>query len=423
MITTKTTMKLEHFHDFYYLEALSAELATNTTAERRFNHSVERLIRDVSETLESISENIAFRSFVYLYAACLGEARHARSSNAKDTFVPVTLKLSRDTCYETISNYRPTKRNLHTLVEVFNQEWDSGFGGEAWLKIAEALRYYFKVSPAAFIDHVIDLEHNNGTAFNKSDARRTLYFDTDYDGNFKYFLDYKFSRNILEVGPQIYGKLIISRKVYRLIERFCTIFHKQMPEWLAPKLETLTPYEVEWKDNELRLETKWYRGVDVHKGNQPTVEVLTQIVGLDAIHAPEYTLKKFTAKVKKMKAEANKIAKPYMTKVLRQELDKAVAKLLEWGKTNCSAEKCKVTYPVLPCKVQKTPTGNKLLFPVPFQGLGAATLEGFEVPITGIPDYAIASGDGFIENTYDGVKVHVDGYKFPAPKLLEAILD
>lgn len=427
-IVTKTTMSLEHFHDFYFLEALSAAITTESARQpdARFRHSVTRLEYDVREATENIVPNIATRTFMYLYAACLGEARHARNSNAADRFIPQIIKSHRGECFERAANYRPTKSNLDTLVNVFKQDWGSGFGGKAWLGIAEALRYYFKVTPAAFIDHVIDLEHNNGTAFNKSDARRTLYFETRYPGELKYFLDYKFSCNILEREPQLSHKLQVTRRVYRLIERYCNIFNKKPPYWVEAGLPALGDYVVEWGDEEISLEEKWYTGIDVSGGNFPTTDKLLHIMGLEDIYFSEYTLKELTSKIKKAKKDVlKKIAPKYMTKVLRKELDNRLKGLLEYGKTHCKTPKCKVTYPVLPCKAKNDYGNLTLHFALPYQGVGNKTDEGFSVNFGVIvPDYALRHGDAFIESTYGGIALHVDGYKFNLPNQpLEALLD
>jgi hypothetical protein len=50
-----------------------------------------------------------------------------------------------------------------------SQGWISGFGGRAWSQIAIVLREYLggRLPRAVFIDHVFDLEHNNGSVFDK----------------------------------------------------------------------------------------------------------------------------------------------------------------------------------------------------------------------------------------------------------------
>src|ERR1044072_1458248 len=128
MIRTQTKMTMFHFHDFYFLQALQAgvmaEISRNPAAQ--FQHSVEKLQLDIQRTIDDIVPNIALRTFVYLYAACLGEARHARSDSAHRSFLPGTRKSHRHELFAQITNYAPTKQNLNALIEIYSQEWHSG---------------------------------------------------------------------------------------------------------------------------------------------------------------------------------------------------------------------------------------------------------------------------------------------------------
>ena len=169
-------MTMMHFHDFYFLQALDVEISNQIAgSDAKFSHTVLKLQSDLKEAMDEISENIALRTFVYLYAACVGEARHARHDTAERIFLPETVKRHRGELFGHITNYAPTRQNLNAVVKVFEQPWKAGFGGKAWGDIAKALLTYGKMPDAAWIDHVVDLEHNNGTAFSKEDAKGTLY--------------------------------------------------------------------------------------------------------------------------------------------------------------------------------------------------------------------------------------------------------
>src|SRR5688572_3633465 len=85
MIETKTKMNLNYLNDFYLLEALKADIVSQCASnpDMEFKHSVSKLREDIQETCEETYPNMALRIFVYLYAACLGEARHAASQKAE----------------------------------------------------------------------------------------------------------------------------------------------------------------------------------------------------------------------------------------------------------------------------------------------------------------------------------------------------
>src|SRR5690349_10793446 len=131
MIRTNTRMTLMHFHDFYFLQALQAGIIAEISRnpDIQFTRKVEKLQMDVQDALDEITPNIALRTFVYLYAACAGEARHARSANAERRFLPEVANSHRSQVYSNITDYTPNKNNLNALISIFEQDWKSGFGG------------------------------------------------------------------------------------------------------------------------------------------------------------------------------------------------------------------------------------------------------------------------------------------------------
>lgn len=345
MIETKTTMTMAHFHDFYYLIALQAGLAGRP--DLTYSHSATKLRDDIQDTLDSVAENIAKRTFVYLFAACLGESRHAREKTARDRFCTNTLKLNRNALYETVTDYAPSKHNFDALVSIFDQPWEAGFGGKAWRDIAKALHAYATLPAAAFIDHVIDLEHNNGTVFNKRDAKYSIRFSVSYDGHFRSFLDYKFRRDILK--NRSYNPLSVSRPVYKLIQRYATITNTAAPDWVYPGLETLDEYYVTWGTGRLEVVTKWKEWAQTINGNVPTIsEMMTSIENLDPHRFTFTALKK---EVTKLKKQALLQAKPYMQTGMKKKFDQKTKLWLQGMKKYCKVRKAKVRYIVVPCQV------------------------------------------------------------------------
>lgn len=257
---TGNVMTLEHFHDFYYLEALSAaitmEYSNNPNAQ--FKHSLNRLETDVREAFAHLTHEMAFRIYVYLWAASLGEARYARGHNLP-YWIDDINGLDRSSVYHLALDYFPCDENIKTLKNVFNQSWGGAYGGKAWLNIVEAMEMYGKVSDATFIDHSVDLEHNGGCVFSKSAKFGLDCFAYDAS-DLKSFLDFKFSGNLLESPApdrrHTTSFTRISHKVYRLIERYMNICTEMGTgkyirtlialQLLKPELAWLDGYSVEW---------------------------------------------------------------------------------------------------------------------------------------------------------------------------------
>jgi len=377
MITTKTTMSLEHFHDFYYLQALQAETMTELARlpEKQFSHSVEKFQNDLAELCNELIPNMALRTFVYLYAACLGESRHSRTPNAERIFLEDARTLHRNELFLTACDYAPSNENIKAIVDIFAQPWKSGFGGKPWKGIAEALYTYYTMPPAAFIDHVIDLEHNNGTAFNKEDARSTIFFDTNYPNRFSHFLDYKFSNNILKDGPGY--SLRISKRICKMVERFCVIFSYKFPYWLSANLKNLTDYDVQWGEKKLVNVEKWGLWMDVTKANRPSIAMLLSETGIDDIYAPHFTVKQLKNKATYAKKKAKEICGKFYTHEIKMEFCRQVNDIVNSATPHCKADKAKVTYSLVPVCVKPVLQGLEIHFFVPYEKIGTPTDYGF----------------------------------------------
>lgn len=406
-IKTSTTMSLEHYHDFYFVEALKAEIRTRVSAneELGFNGAVQKLLEDIDAFEEKVFPNMALRTFMYIYAACLGEARHACSNSAKTLFIRETANTGRLTLFGSATEYPPTKKNINAIVTIFSQEWHSGFGGSAWRQIAEALNLYFKLPPAAFIDHVVDLQHNNGTVFSKSDAKNTIFFDVIYPyGRFGEFLDYKFSKNILkDYGV---GCMKLTRRVYTFIQRYRNIFDIKAPmNWIKVGLEPLSSYNIAWGNSELTTEEKWADWWNVSVSNEPTARTLLSVCGLEDIYVSSCTEEKIIKHAKLTKKEVKKAAGKYWLG-LKKQVEARLNNWLSESLKHCKKQKLPITYDCIPCKARSIGGAIKLCFPIEGQGIGTKTEYGFtlEIPII----YGIYGSN---ETNYvdDGQK-YTDGY-------------
>ena len=434
MIETKTVMTMGHFHDFYFLQALDVEIRNQVAgSDAQFSHAVSKLQNDLYEAMLEISENIALRTFVYLYAACVGEARHARHNTAERMYLPETTKKHRGELFGSITRFPPTKRNLTAVVKVFEQPWKSGFGGKAWGDIAKALLNYGKISDIAWIDHVVDLEHNNGTAFSKEDAKAALHFDVEYFDKFSHFLDYKFSKNILK--ERMYSrwhdiKLDVSRRVYKLIRRYSTIFNCETPDWIRPRLENLTDYNVMWGNDVLTVEEKWYSWVDVSSKNAPDVDSLKDILGFNDFYPASATQKEVKKFLWNARRKVRGVCGKFWTKELEKEWRKDMQTWARWSVLHARLDKCKTTYSVIPFRASSDGKTLTLDIPLPYQGIGEQTENGFRVTIKlPVPMHYLGMtiggySDGHLVMDYEQIVLYLNGKTSSLHnKELEALLD
>jgi hypothetical protein len=148
-------------------------------------------------------------------------------------------------------SYFPDEQTVEIVKSIFEQEWASGgYGGDAWLQIVNGMCLYGQIPDAAFIDHIVDLEHNSGTVLDKS-ARKYTNFNTDGAYDLRKFLNYKFSNDILRDN----FRFDVSRKLHSLVVRFSNIIEPlQSAECLRPRLEKLSDYTVEWDNEHLSVE-------------------------------------------------------------------------------------------------------------------------------------------------------------------------
>lgn len=432
MIQTKTTMTLYHFHDFYALQALQAavisEIARNP--DQQFRHAVEKLQMDIQDAIDTIIPNMAKRTFVYLYAACFGEARHSRSHLTRDIFITETITRHRNECFADIASFEPTRANLNALVTCFAQPWKSGYGGNSWKQIAEALLKYGKIPDTAWIDHVVDLEHNNGTAFNKEDARNTIYFDVEYPRKFADFLDYKFSKDILgQPMRDPYNDivtLLVTRKVKSLIQRLEILFGRKEAWWFRASLPSLTDYDVEWGNETLHAEEKWLPWVNVSHSNEPDVDALISVGRIFDIYPPSNTRKQVKTHLKKAMKNAKKTAGKFATTKLMKETKEKVWTWYNDNKAFCKPEKCEITYEILPVSAHLIDDGKlELVIPMPFQGVGEPCENGFKI-IAPYISYMTFGGwkDAHVRIEYGTIMLYIDGAAIQVQsKELEALLD
>lgn len=154
--------------EFYIIEALLVLVLKRYTP---FRHSHEKFINDLLEFREKFNDKLAAIIFDYTVKACAGELRYCEERSMRYlSYYEYDEKSSRRKIYREIIGYTPSSI-LQASLELFNpekNEWDYCFGGKPWYLIAKAATLYKKVPNVIFIDHCVDLTHNGGVYFNKS---------------------------------------------------------------------------------------------------------------------------------------------------------------------------------------------------------------------------------------------------------------
>lgn len=428
-IRTTSTMCMSHFHDFYFLQALeaSAQMEIARNPELEFSKPVEKFLTDLDKASERIIPSMALRVFMYLWAACLGEARHAKDTVAENFYITNDVSKNRHGWFSAAVNFRPSDENLSALALVYAQDWRAGYGGEAWGNIVEALSEYATTPNAAWIDHVVDLEHNNGTAFSKPDGEETLKFSVSYPERFAAFLDYKFAKDILTQPPSFIDKLAISPKIGSLLEKYAIVFNKPPVKHVEVSLDNLTDYVVEWGDEVLTVGEKWSRFASVGENGEPNIRSLMDSVGFFNFYPSYYDKNQFAEKVEMCKVRALGKLNDNVSNEFKAKLLKAIAKFKKDGLPKCKLPKAKKTYTVLPCKVVKV-KGNtyKLLFDIPYQkGYGKLEDNGLvSVETSLFCDKEKMLDDTYIERRYGEIVLWIKRtYVFLTSSELEALLD
>lgn len=174
--------------EFYALEAVSV-----MAHPIPFNHGHDKWAEEFNEFKSAFVNQFAKAMFDYTVVVCLGEARHAK--NRCDYNIAIFEKFpnsfSRNDCY-VCPHFEP-KNLLLTLTELFEESWNGdrwsdGYGGNAWASITKGALLYYTMPPEVFIDHAVDLSHNNGVFFNKANH---IFLLNSSNTEVESFLDFK----------------------------------------------------------------------------------------------------------------------------------------------------------------------------------------------------------------------------------------
>jgi hypothetical protein len=252
-------MKLSAVIDFYVLERIRRDTvyfrppAYDDTRGKVLASKVEAAWNRINEDL-----GLCFRD--YLFLAAFGEARHAWDK--AEGSVPSDLPHGgwRESAMRDARQYDPDLV-LPDLYRVFHDmDWHSGYGGEKWASIIKAAVKFGEWPTAVFIDHCVDLEHNGGSCFDKTDATSLMDIEFDFSG-MESFLDWKRDCDILDPSGQWWQEQAeqylsrLSGEVRQLLFSWAGYYRVYLPFFgRRGYYETVTRHEyspVDWGDEGL----------------------------------------------------------------------------------------------------------------------------------------------------------------------------
>ena len=150
--------------EFYALSALQIEINTGGKFEP-FRPSHEKLKNEINEFMKEFTNHLARAIFDYTVLVVGGELRHC--AKQCEVFNPnFPQGGDRNASYNLIKRFNP-QQILRQGVFFFGQYWSSGFGGKSWEYIAKSGLMYEKINNFVFVDHMVDLSHNNSIYFDK----------------------------------------------------------------------------------------------------------------------------------------------------------------------------------------------------------------------------------------------------------------
>jgi hypothetical protein len=199
------------FGIFYILEELRAEAGM----WKSYTHSAERLRADINKAYNDWTEELGRGIRDYLLISAFAEARHGASSCSH--YIPnIDRSDGRSGAWKKAAQHNPETLYAPLIALFRNREWSSAYGGKKWGHIAATAAQYGKMIPGVFIDHVVDISHNGGCAFNKGIIFESI--DGPLSAIYRNFLDSKAQKSPIYHCIHKY-RLIVSSTVRELLNR------------------------------------------------------------------------------------------------------------------------------------------------------------------------------------------------------------
>lgn len=155
--------------EFYAIEAVDALIHSAGSSLEPMRHSHERWLSDLYSFRDQYISQMAAAIYDYTVLVVAAEMRHcnARASQYIEGYYDAYS--SRNRVYRDCTVYR-AQDILLAGVRMFDEffvDWRGGYGGAKWKDIAKAGLMKGSVSDRIFIDHCVDLSHNNSVYFDK----------------------------------------------------------------------------------------------------------------------------------------------------------------------------------------------------------------------------------------------------------------
>ena len=202
--------------NFYLIENLKLIISRNPNFDI-WRPSHKKLWDDIENYKEVYDRNFARAIYDYIVMIVAAEMRHA-SQYCEAYFRNYKFKrdeYSRSDVYGEVDVVYQPQDILRAGVFLFSKDWDSAYGGPKWGQIAKSGTYYGKMKDSIFIDHCVDLSHNNSTFFDKGAGIFTMKTSTD---NYQCLLQYKYEISG-EKFFELYDYKIINPVIRKFIER------------------------------------------------------------------------------------------------------------------------------------------------------------------------------------------------------------
>lgn len=259
-------MRIEAIVDFYILESLVYQcnyIHVPYDNGESYNVKREAIRTRINREYNRLSHELADCFRDYMWMASFGESRHAWGKVNGNSVISIDIPHSTDDGREgsmrEALNYNPSNPdNVKRLLAVFNDcHWNtSSFGGRNWGKIVDSINFYNRVPCTVYVDYCMDLQHNSGTVFSKSQCYK--FIDFDLNGSFycdmREFLDCKRdSKCIAEDLPIAYAGYV-SRTVKNLVREWYDI----TPSWVCmgyAKVDYHTYKQTQWGNKVLSEKT------------------------------------------------------------------------------------------------------------------------------------------------------------------------
>ena len=157
--------------EFYAMEAVSAMIQGNQySCFQPMRHSHSRWHSDFMEFQKTYISQFAAAIYDYTVLVVAAELRHGKRQASRYIKDYYTTAYGREDVYRDCACYKAHDillAGLHLFDPAF-AKWNEAYGGKKWFYIAKAGLLKGTVSDEVFIDHCVDLSHNNSIYFDKS---------------------------------------------------------------------------------------------------------------------------------------------------------------------------------------------------------------------------------------------------------------